>query len=181
MPVRMERLWPLSLPAYHALGEAGLIPENTELLYGLVYRKMPKSPLHTYFLDLLAELTKRVLPEDLHARLEQPISGIDSEPEPDLAVVVGSREQFRHEHPKCAELVMEICISSQDYDRIKLRAYAMAGVKECWLLLVPEKRVEVYRVPQHGEFTQGLQFGPGGTLTSSALPMFTLDLADFYK
>jgi hypothetical protein len=33
-------LWPLSVAAYRALGESGLIPKNTELLYGFVYKKM---------------------------------------------------------------------------------------------------------------------------------------------
>ena len=33
-PEAREQLWPLSVEAYHALGEAGLIPERTELLYG---------------------------------------------------------------------------------------------------------------------------------------------------
>ena len=28
------QIWPLSVKAYHALGEMGLIPEKTELLYG---------------------------------------------------------------------------------------------------------------------------------------------------
>src|SRR5208282_3774401 len=47
-PVRGAEVWPLSVEAYHALGEARLIPERTELLYGFVYHKMSKSPLHTF-------------------------------------------------------------------------------------------------------------------------------------
>ena len=30
------QLWPLSVAAYRALGDAGLIPKDTELLYGFV-------------------------------------------------------------------------------------------------------------------------------------------------
>jgi hypothetical protein len=33
------------------------------------------------------------------------------------------------------------------YDRSKLRAYASAGVKECWLVLGREKQIEVNRQP----------------------------------
>jgi hypothetical protein len=47
-PVRGAEIWPLSVEAYHALGEARLIPEQTELLYGFIYQKMSKSPLHSY-------------------------------------------------------------------------------------------------------------------------------------
>ena len=40
--VRGAEVWLLSVAAYHALGEAGLIPERTELLYGFVYHKRSK-------------------------------------------------------------------------------------------------------------------------------------------
>ena len=56
----------------------------------------------------------------------QPVTCSDSEPEPDLAVIRGSEDQF-WKHPKTAELVIEVCVSSHDYERSKLRAYAQAG------------------------------------------------------
>lgn len=62
LPVRGAKVWALSVPAYHALGEAGLIPENTELLYGFVYQKMPKSPWHSFFVTRLLRLVQAVLP-----------------------------------------------------------------------------------------------------------------------
>jgi hypothetical protein len=49
--VRGAEVWPLSVEAYHALGEAGLMPERTELLYGFVYHKMSKSPLHSFLVQ----------------------------------------------------------------------------------------------------------------------------------
>jgi len=47
-PAGGAEVWPLSVEAYHVLGEARLIPERTELLYGFVYHKMSKSPLHSF-------------------------------------------------------------------------------------------------------------------------------------
>jgi len=41
--VRGPQVWPLGVKAYHALGDLGLIPEKTELLYGQIFHKMPKS------------------------------------------------------------------------------------------------------------------------------------------
>src|SRR5437660_2976908 len=87
MPVRGAEIWPLSVEAYHALGEAGLIPERTELLYGFVYHKMPKSPPHTFLVLRLLRLLEPVLPPGFHLRPEQPLTFVDSEPEPDVAVV----------------------------------------------------------------------------------------------
>lgn len=176
IPLRGAQLWPLSVAAYRALGEAGLIPKNTELLYGFVYTKMSKSPFHSFLLQFLHEALSRVLPAGRLLRVEQPITCGDSEPEPDLAVISGRKEDFRHDHPHTAELVIEVCLTSHDYDRSKLRAYANTGVKECWLVLGQEKQIEIYRQPKDGQFTEHALPGPGGTLTSAALPEFTLSL-----
>ena len=63
-----------------------------------------------------------------------------------------------------------------DFDRSKLRAYASAGVKECWLVLGPEKQIEVHRQPQGEQFAEHALHGPGGLLTSAAAPSFTVEL-----
>ena len=175
-PLRGAQLWPLSVAAYRALGEAGLIPKNTELLYGFVYTKMSKSPFHSALVRRLSRLLKQAVPPGFFVDSEQPVTCEDSEPEPDLAVIRGAEEDFWNQHPRTAELVIEISITSHDYDRSKLRAYAGAGVKECWFVLGPEKKIEVYRQPKDGQFTEHAVHGPGGTLTSTALPEFTLTL-----
>ena len=90
-PLRGAPLWPLSVAAYRARGEAGLIPKNTDLLYGFVYTKMSKSPLHSFLLQFLQEVLSRVLPPGRLLRTEQPIACVDSEPEPDLAVIDGRK------------------------------------------------------------------------------------------
>jgi Uma2 family endonuclease len=178
--VRGAKLWPLSIEAYHALAEAGLIPENTELLYGFVYKKMSKSPLHSYLLQAMQELLSRSLPPGKLLRTEQPITCDDSEPEPDLAVVAGSKVQFKTAHPCTAELVVEVCVTSHDYDRMKLRAYAVAGVKECWFVLGPEKQIEVFRNPSNGSFAEQHTHAGSDTLTSAALPNFSLKVDELF-
>ncbi len=180
VPVRGAQLWSMSVAGYRALGELGLIPKNTELLYGFVYTKMSKSPFHSFLLQFLHEALTRILPAGRLLRVEQPITCGDSEPEPDLAVVAGRNEDFRHDHPRTAELVIEICITSHDYDRSKLRAYAAVGVKECWLIRGPEKKIEVYRQPEGDRYDEHSLHGPGDTLASAALPGFTLSLDAFF-
>ena len=176
-PVRGAEVWPISLEAYHFLGEAGLIPTRTELLYGCVYHKKPKPPLHTFLMLRLLRLVQAVLPPGLHLRPEQPLTCVDSEPEPDLAVVFGSEEDFRQAHPGTAELVIEVCVTSADYDRSKLRANASGGVKECWLVLGREKQIEVHRQPSDGQFAERTLHAPGAILTSSAIPGLKVDLS----
>ena len=174
--VRSPQVWPLGVKAYHALGDLGLIPEKTELLYGQIFHKMPKSPFHAYLLRVLLKLLQSAVPEGFIVSTEQPITCADSEPEPDLSVVRGVITDFRDAHPRTAELVIEICVSSHEYDRSKRRAYASAGVKECWLVLGPEKQIEVHRQPLGEQFAEHALHGPGGSLTSAAAPSFTVEL-----
>jgi Uma2 family endonuclease len=174
--VQGPRVWRLDLKAYHALGERGLLPEKTEFLYGQVFHKMPKSPLHRLLLMRLLVLLQRILPPGFHVQPEQPIVCGDSEPEPDLSVIRGSLEDYRGEHPRTAELVIEICVNSHEHDRSKLRAYAAAGVKECWLVLGPERQVEVHRLPRNDRFGERSYHGPGGCVTCAAIPNLTVEL-----
>jgi len=175
-PLLGGQLWPLSVAAYRTLGEAGLIPKNTELLYGFVYTKMSKSPFHSFLLQFLQEAISSCLRAGRLLRTEQPITCGHSEPEPDLAVITGRKEDFRNDHPQTAELVIEICITSHGYDRSKLPAYAEAQVKECWFVLGPEKKIEVYRQPKNGQYTEHSIHGPSGLLVSTTLPEVKLSL-----
>src|SRR5256885_698988 len=175
--VRGGQHWPLSVAAYRALGEAGLIPKNTELLFGFVYKKVSKSPLHSFLTQFLHDALRQIPLPGMFVRTEQPITCEDfSEPEPDVAVVKGRKEDFKNDHPHTAELVIEVCVTSHDYDRSKLRAYATAGVKECWLVLGPEKQIKVHREPIERQFAQRTLSGPGGQLVSIAVPSFAMDL-----
>ena len=174
--VRDPQVLPLSVKAYHALGEMGLIPKQTELLYGQVFHKISKSPLHSFLAMRLLRLLQTLVPTGCLCRTEQPITCQDSEPEPDLAVVRGREEDFWNEHPTTAELVIEVCVTSQDYDRSKLRAYANANVKECWLVLAPDKQIEVHRQPAGGQYADWAVLGPGDRLTSVAVLEIAVDL-----
>ena len=100
---RGPQIWPLSVQAYRTLGELGFIPKNTELLYGQVFQKMSKSPPHSALVCLLTRLLQHALPPGCILRSEQPITCSDSEPEPDVAVIRGSEDQFWKQHPNTAD------------------------------------------------------------------------------
>jgi Uma2 family endonuclease len=180
-PVRGARLWPMSVEAYHVLGEAGVIPENTELLYGLVYTKMPKSPLHSFLVRRLFDMLRSIETRGFLVRSEQPLTFNDSEPEPDIAVVRGSMNEFRTDHPRTAEVVIEVCVTSYEFDLSKLRAYAQAGVKECWLVLAEERFIEVHSEPKAGGYSIVTKHGPGGALQTRAIPNFSVALDALFQ
>src|SRR5271165_5700665 len=100
VPLQGAQLWPLSVTAYRALGEAGLIPKNTELLHGLVYTKRSKSPLHSFLVVRLLRLLEAAIAPGRSVRSEQPITCVDSEPEPNVSVVQGTDSDFLADHPR---------------------------------------------------------------------------------
>lgn len=176
-PEGRSRLWPLSVEAYHALGAAGLIPERTELLYGFVFNKMPKSPLHSFLAERLRRFLEAVLSSGYLVRMAQPVTIDRSEPEPDLAVVAGSYEDFRDRHPTTAEIVIEIAVTSEEYDHDKAAAYAAAGIKEFWLVLALQRQIEVYSQPENGGYTLHRVMQGDELATSVAVPGFTVSPA----
>lgn len=147
-PVIRARAFPISVEGYHHLFDLGEIPVNVELIRGAVVKKMPKTPLHSYIVEMLRAHLEARLPEGYFTRQEQPITLADSEPEPDVAVIQGEPRQYFKNHPKSAELVIEVCVSTEHLDRVKLGLYAEAGVRECWLLLAESRVLERHTEPE---------------------------------
>lgn len=72
----------------------------------------------------------------------------DSEPEPDIAIMVGTPRDYRNEHPHTAELFVEVADSTLGYDRErKMKIYAQAGIPEYWILNLLDQQLEMYRQP----------------------------------
>jgi Uma2 family endonuclease len=72
----------------------------------------------------------------------------DSEPEPDLAVVVGTPRDYRAHHPTTAVLIMEVSDTTLAFDRRqKGSLYARAGILDYWILNLNRRMLEVYRSP----------------------------------
>src|SRR5436190_1038759 len=114
------------------------------------------------------------------ARKEEPLTCVDSEPEPDISVLRGNDSDFAASHPRTAELVIEIAVHSAALDREMASLYAEAGVKEYWIVLGSERQVEVYRQPDRGRYQERLTFGPEATLDCTSLPGVRIRVADLF-
>lgn len=134
---------------YLEAGRRGELPEKTELLEGMVFHIMPKSALHANIIRHAVSLLRRLIPPGYFLSQEAPLSlpHIHSAPEPDIMVCRGNEADFWQEHPKTAELVVEIAVTSVNLDRYKAKLYALAGVKEYWLLKVEERALEILTEP----------------------------------
>jgi Uma2 family endonuclease len=170
----------ISVETYHDLGVKGMIPEKTELLYGLIYAKIPVPPFHSFLVRRLFATLERIEIPGSFVWMQQPLTFEDSEPEPDIAIVPGRNEDYRSSHPKRAECVIEVCVSSVEYDRYKLRAYASAGVKECWLVLADAKQVEVHFNPVNGVYSAQQSFGSEERVQSQVIPALQIDLRELF-
>ena len=147
----------ISLEAYHYLYQSGLIPEKTELIQGVVINKMPKSPLHTYTVRKIFEFLSHLLSQTGFCVFKEDpltLTSTGSEPEPDIAVIKGVQSDFISMHPKTAEWVIEVAVSSLEIDREKCADYAAAGIKRYWIVIPDEKSIEVYSEPRDGVYRQ---------------------------
>jgi len=89
-------------------------------------------------------------------------------PEPDIAVVPGSRRDHSRAHPSHPVLIVEVADSSLEFDRReKASLYARAGIADYWILDLGGQVLEVYREPvaaPHARY--GHRYG--ATITLSA-------------
>ena len=167
---------PITLAQYHELGASGIIDERTELLRGVIVRKMIKSPRHSWIVEKMAATLRACLSDTYVLRQEQPLSFLDSEPEPDLAVVQSSSDEYRHSHPQTAFLVIEAAITSEDLDREKAEIYAAGNVKEYWLVIGEKQLVEKYANPVNGRYTLVETLGFDRTIRSTTIEAVQMDL-----
>ena len=180
IPEVRQRVSRLSVAEYHRLDEFNENGRRTELIRGILIEKMSKSPLHAAIAKRLYDLIARMLPHGFVVRREDPITFADSEPEPDIAVVAGNEAQFFQAHPTTAELVVEVAVSSPALDRQNASLYAEAGVKEYWIVLGTERRVEVYRQPVNGQYQETRVVDSAETIECASLPGVRIQVTDLF-
>jgi Uma2 family endonuclease len=150
MTVR-TKLW--TREEYDRLVAAGAFAPDSriQLINGEIVEMTPQGAAHATALRCLQKSLESVFSSGYDVRTQLPLALVGdpmSEPEPDIAVVPGSIEDYRERHPGTAVLVVEVADSSLDYDRgCKLRMYARAGIPEYWILNLGDRILEVYRDP----------------------------------
>jgi Uma2 family endonuclease len=135
---------------YYRMAEMGFFNgQRVELIDGEVILMSPQEAGHATAVGLVADALQAVFSEGFTIRVQQPLDlGEVHEPEPDVAVVPGQRRDYATSHPKTAVLIVEVALTSVDYDRnVKSSLYAKAGIPEYWLLNLRERRLEVFREP----------------------------------
>ncbi|MBI5854312.1 MAG: Uma2 family endonuclease [Nitrospirae bacterium] len=123
--------------------------ERLELIEGELIQMTPQGSAHASAIRLIEEALRTSFGTGHDVRVQMPLALLrDSEPEPDVAVVVGSARTYRDAHPNAAVLVVEVADATLEYDRgRKADLYARAGIPELWILNLSDRRLEVSRDP----------------------------------
>ena len=123
--------------------------ERLELVGGALLVCEPQGGPHFTAVGLVEDALRPVFGIGWTVRAQGPIAlDEDSEPEPDIAVVPGSRRDHSRAHPSHPVLIVEVADSSLAFDRAeKGSLYARAGIADYWILNLPDQVLEVYREP----------------------------------
>jgi Uma2 family endonuclease len=179
----MKTLMKWSLEDYHNLINHGLLAhKNVELLDGELIEMSPESPLHRYITssgsDYLREMLKGIaLVIEAH-----PITLINSEPEPDIAIVKLPRNQYRNRHPSAEDILWLIEVSNQtlNYDlNEKKKVYAKEGIQEYWVADINNSQVHIFLHPERDDY-QTTKIVSEGIIKPQSFPNLKLSVKQLF-
>lgn len=169
---------------YDRLVAAGAFQPETraQLIQGEIVEMVPQSAAHAASIRRLQKVMDAVFREGYDVRAQLPLAlGVHSEPEPDIAVVPGSLDDYRYHHPTTATLVVEVSDTTLDFDRTRKQAvYAEAQIPEYWIVNLVDGLLEVYRKPEGSAYRTALQLGPTDTVAPLAVPEARLKVSDLF-
>lgn len=147
-----------TLAEYHLLIDTGVLKPGDpyELLNGVLKYKMPQNTPHASTAGKLESRFWRLIAAPWFVRAQKPLTipTTESEPEPDLAVVLGPADRYDdlHPYPQDVALVVEVSDTTLAEDRGEKReTYAAARIPVYWIVNIPERVVEVYTQPRGGK------------------------------
>ena len=149
LPLSHRWLW--TVKEFQRAYDLGVFGFDTrlELIEGEIIRKMTQNEPHSWAIRAAENALRRAFVSGHDVRSQLPlVFGIRNKPEPDVAVVLGSFDDYKRKHPTTAVLVVEVSDSTLLQDRtVKAGVYARAGIEEYWIVNLPDNVLEVHRQP----------------------------------
>ena len=161
--------------------------EAIELLGGELIVSEPQGALHYTAVLKTARALEVAFGTEWVVRTQGPIGlDDDSEPEPDVAVVRGSLEDYRAAHPSRPALTVEVAESSpRRRPRAQGRRLREAGLADYWIVNLIDRVLEVYREPAADPSSPfGWRYGrrevfrPPASVRPLAMPSAAIRVAD---
>jgi Uma2 family endonuclease len=164
--------------------DAGVIREDErfELVEGEIVMMSAKGIAHERIKSALTVAISRALPDHLTIAVEATLRLSDTLMlEPDVAVFPKTLFQKSTSFVQLdrgeAHLIIEVAATSLAYDKdLKARLYARHGVREFWVIDANSRSTWVHTGPSGDEWSSIVQRGPEVSLTTPALPAFSLRL-----
>ncbi|MDX2244448.1 MAG: Uma2 family endonuclease [Leptolyngbyaceae cyanobacterium bins.302] len=139
-----------TLDEYHRLIELGFLTESdrVELIRGELVKMAAKGTPHSVCnTALLYELLPALMGRAIVRNQEPIILPLDSEPEPDFAIVRLRPDLYQNSHPLPEDilLLIEVSDSTLNYDQTtKLAVYAENNIQHYWIVNLVANRLERY-------------------------------------
>jgi len=173
---------------YDRLVDLGVFQgERLELIDGQLMVREPQGARHAAAIRRVLAALRIAFGDEWQIDSQLPVAlDLNSEPEPDVAVVPRDPAAYRDAHPSHPVLVVEVADTSYRADRHdKASLYARAGVPECWIVDLGRGTVEVHRAPSAAaDAIYGFRYGslitlrPPATLSALLAPATPIPVAD---
>ena len=167
---------------YERMAEAGILNEDdhVELIRGEIVQMAAIGSKHAACVKRFnAEFSSRLQGRAI-ASVQDPIRlPSRSEPEPDIALLRPRQDFYRNVHPGADDvlLLVEVADTSLEVDRgVKLALYAEAAIPDVWVTDLEAERIEAYRQPVGGRYTEQEVFGRGTTLAPQSFPDISISV-----
>jgi Uma2 family endonuclease len=183
MSRQLAKHW-ITADEFEQMGRAGIFSPDArlELLEGVIYQMSPIGSPHAACVKFLSALLNRLFNGKHIVGTQDPIRLDDfSEPQPDITLLRWRDDFYRHAHPTPADvlLVIEVADSTVESDRsYKMPLYAKAGIKEAWLVNLPDERIELYAEPADGAYQIKREFKRGEEAQSHGLSDLRVNAAE---
>ena len=182
--------WPSTLPItvdqYESLvarGDFEGFLGQVELIHGRIVHLNPQGPKHSDPIDMLMEWSIEQTRRQFTVRVEKPIiiPNHHSCPEPDIVWVTRRRYVDRHPLPAEIHLLIEVSLSSIEFDRTeKLQLYAASKIPEYWLVDVASRSIIVHRNPVDMMYSSCNAYASGSKVNPLCLPEASLEVSALF-
>jgi Uma2 family endonuclease len=155
-----EPVWRFTVAQYHRMVQLGILTEDdpVELLAGWLVQKKTKNPPHRVATRLVRDALEAIVPDGWYVETQEPITLAESEPEPDVAIILGNTRDYLDRHPGATEVALVVEVSDSTLERDQLRCcrkgrtlkqtiYAQAGIPMYWIVNLSDRTLEVYSDP----------------------------------
>ncbi len=149
-----------------------------ELIYGELREVTPPGPTHAQAVaSLIRWTTDNTTRREVMLRVQDPIEipALDSAPQPDLVWAKPKNYSKRHPQARDIILLIEVADSSLADDVGEMAVlYAQAGIKDYWVVNIPDLCIEVFRRPRAGRYLDHETILAGQEISPLAFPRIAL-------